>query len=425
MTDKLSVYNGALRLLKERRLASLTDNAPSRYHLDNAYADALEYMLEQGEWMFASRSTSLAGTASSNRGFAYRFTKPTDFVRFIVLSESSNYFPPTENYAEDATYIYSNATTLYLTYVSNDASYGGDLTLWPSTYAKAVEAYLAQEIGPDLTKDEQTLARVGKAYEEALGIARAKDAINRVARVLDSTTDAIYKAALRLVRQRLVQNHSDKVIAQRTYDAIGVQPSQQSGGRAATLPGTATWDETDLRRLLDECYDDAVAYLLEQGLWNFAGRSLSLEPSTDVEPEFGYTYAYDRPDDFVRLMKISDNGTLYPPLEDYLMEGSYINANTSLLYMQYVSDDASYGLDKSRWPQTFKRALEAYLAVEIGPAAGMGASGMKMLRDHFGTMLRDARSKDAMNQSVERPPPGRLVRARSGYKNDGQRREPS
>jgi hypothetical protein len=38
--------------------------------------------------------------------------------------------------------------------------------------------------------------------------------------------------------------------------------------------------------------------------------------------------------------------------------------------------------------------------------------------------LRDARGKDAINQSAERPPPGRLVMARlNGNYGRGQRRE--
>ena len=139
---KLDVYNAALRLLKQGRLATLTDNVPARYLLDDVYAGALAYMLEQGQWAFASKSATVAGSASSNRGYTYRHTKPADFVRLISVSNSTTYYPPLEDYAEDAVYWFSNEAAIYVTYVSNDASYGGDLTKWPTTYSKAVEAYI-------------------------------------------------------------------------------------------------------------------------------------------------------------------------------------------------------------------------------------------------------------------------------------------
>ena len=88
MATVLGLYNGALRLIKERRLSTVSDAVPSRYLLDDVYAGAKAYVLEQGQWAFASRSASVVGSASSNRGYSYRFTKPDDFVRLISISGS-------------------------------------------------------------------------------------------------------------------------------------------------------------------------------------------------------------------------------------------------------------------------------------------------------------------------------------------------
>lgn len=420
---KADLYNGAARLLKERRFSDITaDDVELRYELDNVYDDVLAFALEQGQWNFASRSTSISGSASSNRGFAYRFTKPSDFVRLIAISASSTYYPPLENYDQDGTYFFSNETTIYVTYVSNDSSYGGSLTLWPRTYGKAVEALLALEVGPHITKDEKLLAQIAATYADALKLALAKDAINRTVRVVSSATLAIYNGVLRLIGQRLTNAFDDKIITRRLYDASGNPEAKQ----APSLPAFDVETEALLRRLLDEAYDRSVQYMLEQGLWNFALRTVAIEDSTDVEPAFGYSYVFERPDDYVRLVRISDTGTLYPTLDDYLEEGLNWSANVTPLYMQYVSNGASYGTNQSLWPETFKKALEAHLALEIAPhVPRMSARAIEGLTETLRLRLRDARGKDAFNQAAERPPPGRLSTARNGYYSSSryQRRE--
>lgn len=414
MATVLSIYNASLRMLREGRLSATSDDIPARYLLDDAITDVKEVVLEKGQWNFASRSTSVAGSASSNRGFSYRFTKPTDFVRLIAISESSSYYPPAEKYDEDATYWYSNATTIYITYVSDDASYGGDLTKWPESYADVVAACLAVEIGPTLTKSEAIIKRCEAIYEQALQFALAKDAINRTVRVLSSSTESIYKEALRLVGKRLLTNFDDDFISRRIADVDGEPATNQSQGRAPQTPADEAYMEMKLRRLLDECYDEIVAYLLSEGLWNFGQRTVALEYETSIEPAFGYQYAFEIPTDLVRIVAVSQNGELFPPLNDYLEEGDYYHTNCSVLYLQYVSNHADYGLDTAKWTPSFKKALAAHLAVEIAPTARMPANHTQALKVEANLRLKNARTKDAMDQSIAQLPSGRLVRSRGG-----------
>lgn len=428
MATQLSLYNGALRLIKGRRLATTSDDDPSRYLLDDVYAGALAHCFELGQWAFASKSASVAGAASSNRGFSYRFTKPSDFVRLISISASSTYYPPLEAYAEDNTYWFSSESTIYITYVSDDASYGGDLTKWPETYARVVEAYLAKEISPHLTNADGIVGRSIETFDESLQLSLAKDAINRTARVLSASTLAIYNGVLRLIGKRNFTNFDDRFIARRIYDANGDPGTQQRQGRAPTMPANDAEAETVLRRLIDECYDRSVEYILSQGLWNFASRTVAIEAETDVEPTFGYTYVFEKPDDYVRVVAVGNNGSLWPPLNEYMDEGAYWNANCDPLYVQYISSGASYGGNTSLWPETFKKVIEAYLALQIAPDPHSNVSGSKLevLNDHYKRMLRDARAKDAMNQGPQRPPPGQLSMSRmgSGALRNSYRREP-
>ena len=415
MATLLGTYNGALRILKESRLASTSDDVTARYLLDDAIDGVIAHALELGQWNFASRSATIAGSVSANRGYAYRVAKPADLVRPITISASSSYYPPLEDYDEDATYWYTNATSLYVTYVSDNASYGGDKTKWPETFSRVIEASLALEIAPSLSKSDELTKRAEGIFDDALRQSRAKDAINRTVRVVSATTRDIYNEALRLVGRRLLGNFSDDIIARRIYDP-GQQPANGQQGRPPSNGSNEIEMEATRRRLLDECWDASVEYMLAQGLWNFGQRTVALEYVTDVEPAFGYSYIFERPDDYVRTVAISSSGELFPPLAagEYLEENGYLLANCNPLYLQYISNHTSYGLDQSRWPETFKKALAAYLAVEIAPTARMSAAAIDALETKLYGRIKDARTKDAVDQGPMRLPPGRLVMSRSG-----------
>jgi hypothetical protein len=49
--------------------------------------------------------------------------------------------------------------------------------------------------------------------------------------------------------------------------------------------------------------------MLAKGMWNFAIRSVELHEDEDVEPLFGYQYAFSKPDDWVRTVSINNEAT--------------------------------------------------------------------------------------------------------------------
>ena len=85
MVDKLSIYNGALRELKETPLATLTDNRPIRKTLDTAYDEAVRFCLESGVWTFAMRDIAITQSGTSSIGYGYTFTKPSDFLKLAGI----------------------------------------------------------------------------------------------------------------------------------------------------------------------------------------------------------------------------------------------------------------------------------------------------------------------------------------------------
>lgn len=152
MTSKLTLYNGALRLLKERPLASLSENREPRRILDSAWdGGAIDYCLEQGQWKFAKRTVMIDASASVSPSFGsqYAFDIPTDLVRLCGVWEDENLTQPFRNYREEAGFWVATLETMYVSYVSNDEEFGMDFSLWPQGFVKFVEAHLASEVvGP-------------------------------------------------------------------------------------------------------------------------------------------------------------------------------------------------------------------------------------------------------------------------------------
>ena len=183
--------------------------------------------------------------------------------------------------------------------------------------------------------------------------------------------------------------------------------------------GVTVTDDDAFVNNLNLVYDDAIKYVLEEGLWNYETRTVSAEASADVEPAFGFSFAVEKPEDYAgRIVAIAANDRFYPPLTEYHEEGGlqgYIFVDCDPLYLRYISNATEYGLNLGSWPATFTRAVEYELAWRVAPhLTNMSAAEKDTFRKEKVQALRDAKSKDALNQAPERPPPGRLVTSRRG-----------
>jgi hypothetical protein len=178
-------------------------------------------------------------------------------------------------------------------------------------------------------------------------------------------------------------------------------------------PLAALDEDAERRRSLDNVYTRALQYCLEQGLWNWAKRSIQASDVPSVVPTFGFSYAFTKPDDWVRTVMISADPQFQIPLHAYEDEQGYWWANITPIYVTYVSNDAQYGLDLGQWPQTFCEFVETHLAQKICPRTVQNAATHDMLLKLEAARLKDARSKDAMNEPSRRPPYGAWVNSRS------------
>jgi hypothetical protein len=183
---KLRLYNAALRLCKERKLATLTDNREGRRLLDEAWGDgatngSVRRCLEMGQWTFATRTAQIdySPSVAPTFGYRYAFEEPEDFVRLAGIYEDEFCHCPLTQYSSERAYWYCDLQTIYVQYISNHADYGADLSLWSENFAKTVEADLAHEIVGNLTQGREAKADVVSEWQYWKKEAGAFDAMNR------------------------------------------------------------------------------------------------------------------------------------------------------------------------------------------------------------------------------------------------------
>lgn len=184
---KLSLYNGALRLLGQSRLATLTDVSEGRRLLDDAWAaDVVRTCLARGPWQFASRTVMLDPSPSESTSFGYAnvYTKPDDWVKTIALTSDAFLDRQIMRVHEDGSNWYTDEDPIYLRYVSDDTNYGRDYSRWSEGFIKYVEASLASEIALALTHDDKVADRAEKKQSEALLDAQNENAMGQPSKSL-------------------------------------------------------------------------------------------------------------------------------------------------------------------------------------------------------------------------------------------------
>jgi hypothetical protein len=169
------------------------------------------------------------------------------------------------------------------------------------------------------------------------------------------------------------------------------------------------------RHAIDGAWQDAGDTLLRQGFWNFALRTAEISSDEDVEALFGYSQAFSKPADWVRTLSVATDGSFAAQFDDYADEGNYWYASAGPLYVRYVSDETDYGWNVGAWPPDFARAIAVYLAFQCGLPVSGDKGNRNDLHNLYRMLLREARTRDAVDERVIRQKPkGRLAAARLG-----------
>jgi hypothetical protein len=181
-------------------------------------------------------------------------------------------------------------------------------------------------------------------------------------------------------------------------------------------------DNVEGRRVLDDVYADVLALCLEQGQWNFAIRTLKIDSDPDIDLEFGWDYAFDKPTDWVRTTRISSDEDFSDSLKSYSDETAYWLANVDPIYVQFVSSDSSFGGDLSRWPATYARFVGLELGERISHRITTSNETKERLQRDIKAAKRNALNKDALNEAQPRYwPTGSWVSSRFGWRSGRDR----
>lgn len=185
MADKLSIYNGALTVLGERKLASLTENRSPRRKLDDIWDnDMIKRVLQMGQWNFAKRTAELEASTDVTPAFGYQFgfDKPEDFIRTMMVCHDEYFNLPITAYSDEASWWFCDQELIYVAYVSNDDQWGSDLSLWPPNFSEMVEHYMAWKVAPRLAGLDVSDKKLGGMWKQWLTDAKATDAMESPAK---------------------------------------------------------------------------------------------------------------------------------------------------------------------------------------------------------------------------------------------------
>jgi hypothetical protein len=185
MPDKLSIYNGALTILGERKLATLTENREPRYKLDDIFNnDFIDRVLHMGQWNFAKRSVELSASPSTTPSFGYQFAfdKPSDFIRTMYVCHDQYFDVPITRYSDEASWWFTDTEVIYAGYVSNDSQWGNDLSLWPPNFVEMTEHYLAWKVAPKIAGIDISDKKLRGLWKATLLEAKSTDAMESPAK---------------------------------------------------------------------------------------------------------------------------------------------------------------------------------------------------------------------------------------------------
>lgn len=159
-TSRLKLYNEALALCGQARLASLSEDVEGRHLLDGVWDnDGVRKVLEAGLWNFAMRPQKLTPNSAVTPAFGYSnaFDKASDWVRTAMICSDEYFSSPLLSYQDEGSYIFSDVDVIYVAFVSDDSIFGGDLSTWTGSFQQYAEAFFASKIIHRTTADKDKI----------------------------------------------------------------------------------------------------------------------------------------------------------------------------------------------------------------------------------------------------------------------------
>jgi hypothetical protein len=144
MPTRLSVFNGALRLLEQTALQDPDAAVDRAERLRDAWDSTVLRCFEADEWNFARLRAQLSRVDPAPLfGWRYYYNLPADIKRLVFVSETGEPDDPLRHYIVENGKIATDAETVYVAYMSTTVrDFPGK---WGENFAAWVSAELAYE----------------------------------------------------------------------------------------------------------------------------------------------------------------------------------------------------------------------------------------------------------------------------------------
>jgi hypothetical protein len=387
MATKLEIYNEALRMCGDLRLANITEDVEARYALDDAWSRSVLFVASQANWPHAYASAQVAlSSDTSSPGYTKSYTiNNANWLRTVMVS-LDEHFAVGAHYHQALGKLFLNtaASNIFVRYIDRTYLADGSISTWSEMFCSAVSHRLAFEVCERLTQDPQKAQNIYGLFVEVLNLAKSQLALETsmmmispsqwAAKVHNETIAEIWEEALRLMGT----GDPKMVMIQRPVDAKPVH------------------------QIMELAWRGAAEYCLSEGYWNFATKTVLFSSSAGAG--VGYQYSFTKPSDWLRTADIAAGSDPdFRKLIDYRDEGGRWYVNSASIYARYVSSDYAQDNDATSWPENFKSLLACYLAYECVDLVTGIPEKKGMLEKEYEATLARALSIDATDGKVTVP----------------------
>lgn len=388
---KLSLYNDALQLLGERRLASDTEDREPRYDLDNLYDNGgIDYCLEVVKPRYATEFEQLTGAApTADVTWDFQVPLPADFIAIFdeidgkpAVYRDGRAESPITRFQRESTYLLMDEQNPWVRYIIQHTD--PQLADIPVSFGRVISAYFARELAWKYDPDAEEM--LTERLAERIEVSREIEASNSPAQrgfAPDTLTDElrhIYNDAFQILDlEPIVSNTDDSVRKNRISIAL---------------------------------QNDLVKSVFEDTSWNFALESDQLFANPSINPPWGYEFAFDLPSDLLRMNGVYQDELMRTPIRDYVDQVDIgtgtrqLFCSYQIIYIEYVS--TAWETAYTQWPTYFKRLVAARMALDANIEGGNKEKAIAQ----YTTRRKEAMSTNAINGPPKTLALGRWSRSR-------------
>ena len=183
-----------------------------------------------------------------------------------------------------------------------------------------------------------------------------------------------------------------------------VEIANSALARLGASPIMSLDDDAKAAQAIKNSFELCKKTVLRAHIWKCARKRLTITPTTTA-PDFNYTYAFNLPSDYLRLVYIDGD-------PEYTIEGRQILSNEATLSLVYIYD---IGEDIEILDALVVEALSCYLAWTISYIVTQDLTIKTGVYSDYSFSLRQAKSIDAKETPYQQLEANEFIDSRSGY----------